>query len=348
MKRLVALALIAATCFVVIHRIVGAASHRKSVPAIQPFAQPSGLSPGGLTDIRGAAQGVIRHREADGDRHVDTARTIERLRALNANTYQFLIEGPDDWSDLVNDFMPEAERTGLRVIAYLVPPTECPSTITGDGSCDRYQPYHADYRSWASAIGRLSARYPNLFAWTIDDIDYNLAIFTPTATAELNALARAAQPSLDFLLQLYAPSITPAFVAAYAPAFAGVIVPFRDGTNVDTMVTSSAAAEIDALSAMLRPYRKQLIIMVYANRLGPAPGVPPDTDYVTDLVRTSLAKMGAGEVSGVVTWNLPIGRAQRQRRRRHRDRPNRCRCARADVLGAGRRAAGIRAARPRP
>ena len=63
---------------------------------------------------------------ADGVRHVDTAATIGRLREAHATTYFYLIlHAETDWTDLQDEFMPAAERAGIDVWVYLVPPSEC-------------------------------------------------------------------------------------------------------------------------------------------------------------------------------------------------------------------------------
>jgi hypothetical protein len=121
----------------------------------------------------------------------------------------------------------------------------------------------------------------------------------------INAAAQAVQPGLSFFLQLYEPSLTAQTIAAYASGCAGVIMPFRDGANADTTWTSTLASEVAAVSGMLKPYGKKLIVMVYGNRLSLAPA-PPDSDYVADVVGRALAALRAGTVAGVIVWNLEL------------------------------------------
>jgi hypothetical protein len=256
----------------------------------------------------GTAAGTVREthlRHADdAQEHVDTPATIGRLRALHANTYQFLVEYPTDWQDLSSEFMPAAQKVGIKVIAYLVPPTECMSSASRRESCDEYVPFHADYVAWGIAIARLSVQYPDLRAWTVDDMDYNLGLFTPSYVHAMNDAATAIQPHLDLYLQLYSPSITKSLIDAYAHTFDGVIMPFRDGVNSDTAMTDTLQAEIDAVRNML-PTGARLIVMVYGNTLGNTM-VSPDVEYVSRVVDTALANVQTGKINGVIVWNLNL------------------------------------------
>jgi hypothetical protein len=260
--------------------------------------------------ILGTAEGRIwetqlRHPD-DPQVHNDTPAMIKRLQALHANTYQFPIEYQTDWQDLSTEFMPAAQRAGITVIAYLMPPSECPSSAAAPESCDEYVPFHADYVAWGAAIARLSAEYPDLRAWTVDDMDYNLGLFTPSYVAAMNAAASAIQPHLDLYLELYRPSITKAVIDAYAHTFDGLIMPYRDGANSDTAMTDTLQAEIDEVSSILAGSGTKFIVMVYGNTLGKTM-VSPDVDYISRAVDIAMANIRTGKVNGVIVWNLELG-----------------------------------------
>jgi hypothetical protein len=285
------------------------------IVAILFFGLVSGLGASTPAESGGAmlgtAEGTVREmqsRHNDARGHVDTPATIGRLQALHANTYQFLVENHTDWQDLSTEFMPAAQRAGIRVIAYLVPPTECFSSASRPRSCDDYVPFRADYVAWGVAIARLSVQYPALSGWTVDDMDYNLGLFTPSYVHAMNAAASAIQPHLDFYLELYWPSITKSLIDAYAHTFDGLIMPYRDGVNSDTAMTDTFQAEIDAVRNMLSGTGARFIVMVYGNTLGRTM-VSPDVEYVSRLVDSSMANVRKGKINGVIVWNLELAAA---------------------------------------
>jgi hypothetical protein len=76
---------------------------------------------------------------ADGIQHVNTPATIQKLKELHVDTYYYLIwDQPTDWDDLKNEFIPAAEKAGIHVIVYLVPPSESTGTR-------KSYPYLTDY-----------------------------------------------------------------------------------------------------------------------------------------------------------------------------------------------------------
>lgn len=270
-----------------------------AVPAAAAAASPTG--------IMGSAEGAIRESavRSDGLRHLDTPAMIGRITALHANTYDFLVESPTDWTDLSTEFMPAAQEAGIRVFAYLVPPTECPSSAGHTDSCDEYTPYLKDYVAWGKAVASLSVRYPDLVGWTVDDMDYNLSLFTAAYVKSMNAAAQAIAPNLSFYLQLYQPTITQSLVDSYAAGIAGVIMPFRDGAYRDTSWTGSFQSAVNTVTAILNHDSRKLVIMLYGNRLSNT-DTPPDTDYVKTLTQQALADSASGQIAGVIIWNLVL------------------------------------------
>ena len=93
------------------------------------------------------------------DGRVDIPLLIRQLKALGVNCYFWLIWHADtDWEDL-QLFLPEAEKAGIDVWVYLVPPSEPPPS----------KPFGLDFVRWGQEIAKLSLKHPNLKAWVIDD-----------------------------------------------------------------------------------------------------------------------------------------------------------------------------------
>jgi hypothetical protein len=239
---------------------------------------------------------------ADG--HVDAPATISRVQAMNANAYAFLVRKSIDWGDLV-DFLPVAQAAGVKVWVYLVPPSECP----GGTTCADYVPYKKDYAAWGRAIGTLSAQYPVLTAWAMDDFDQTF--FTPAYTTQIRNAGRAVQPTLEFYPVVYAYSFTQAFVDKYAATIDSVIFPFRDDPNRNTLVSSTLRAQLDQFAARMAAKNRKLILMVYASTLS-STTVPPDVEYVETATTVGMEYMAAGKIAGVIEYALPLtpGRPQ--------------------------------------
>ncbi|MFC1420545.1 hypothetical protein [Streptacidiphilus cavernicola] len=239
--------------------------------------------------------------------HIDDAATVARLVALHANTYDYLVEQPNDWVDLPG-FLSAAQTSGIQVFAYLLPPTECPHS-TGGSTCDTYAPDAADYPQWGADLNALHGVHPNLVAWTIDDMDSgaNTALFTPSYVATI----RASAPDLQFFLQFYQPSMTAAKIATYAGHADGVIMPYRDGAQADTVTTDTLQSEVAADTALLNPYGMRLIVMVYGDTLGSDAAtstaeLPPDTGYVRTVTAQAWADVKAGTIAGVIVWKQAL------------------------------------------
>ncbi|WP_328991752.1 hypothetical protein OG394_36130 [Kribbella sp. NBC_01245] len=135
------------------------------------------IPPGGITSSKTGGNTIdseLREEtpRADGWRHYDSRKLVERLKAMNVNTYLFGIwEAPTDWDDLRKEFAPLAKAAGIDVWVDLVPPSECqadrPEGPYLEGYCSR--PYKLDFIAWARNIATLSLQYPNIKAWQIDD-----------------------------------------------------------------------------------------------------------------------------------------------------------------------------------
>ncbi|MDN4593411.1 hypothetical protein [Polycladomyces subterraneus] len=256
------------------------------------------LKPYYIHNILGDYAGELRESQfrADGVRHVDTPGMIQALRELNVNTYLYLIwHEKTDWDDLHKEFLPAAKQAGIDVWVYLVPPSE--------STTKRSEPYGTDYIAWADAIGRLSCQYDNLKAWAIDDFSHNLDFYTPEYVQQMQNAARAQNPYLQFLPQMYFPNITPQFVDQYASCIDGIIMAYRDDPYRNTQRTDTLEDQLDHLSRLLKPYQLPYVLMVYASKLSATPANPTPY-YVEKVVRTGLYMMAQDRVQGVVTYVL--------------------------------------------
>ncbi|SDT27330.1 hypothetical protein SAMN04489812_4908 [Microlunatus soli] len=240
---------------------------------------------------------------ADGYRHVDTPATIAMLQEIGANHYFFGIwDSPTDWDDLRLEFAPAAQQAGIQVLPYIVPPTE-----TFDwGRASR--PYLLDFEAWAREFATLSLSYPALTGWAIDDFDVgdNATVFTADYLSRIRQAQQAINPQLAFFTCAYYESATsPEFLSRYAPFIDGIIYPFLDGPNVNTLVADSAPADIAAVTSAAADHDLAVIFLVYAGRF--LDGVSaPHQDYVGTAVRYALEATARGEILGVVAYGLQV------------------------------------------
>lgn len=259
------------------------------VAATQPFTRPV------IADYAGA----IREPKAraDGLLHVDTPALVAKLKELRVNTYVYLIwRSPSDWDDLRLEFLPAAQKAGINVWAYLVPPSECRPHCS--------LPFEQDYIRWGEELARLSQAFPNLEAWAIDDFNYNFKFFTPEYLAKMREASKRINPRLAFLPQLYFQHITPEFLKSYAPVIDGVIFAFRDDPYRNTLITATIREQLDRTSELLKAHNRALILMIYAARLSRAEA-PPSPEYLRETVGAGLEYLKAGRIAGVCTYVLP-------------------------------------------
>jgi len=151
--------------------------------------------------------------------HVDIERLIADIGELNCNTYDFLIwHAETDWEDL-HTFLEATEGTDLKVWVTVIPPSE--------GKTRKSEPFGFDYVQWADAIGELSAEYPRLVAWSIDDFTHNLGFYTPEYLQEMMDAAHAHNPLLAFVPCTYYPKATQEFADSYSDILDGLLFYYR-------------------------------------------------------------------------------------------------------------------------
>lgn len=265
------------------------------------------IPPGGIraTQCGGNTVGAtLREAEprADGYRHIDTPAMIAKLTELGANTYIYSIwDSPTDWDDLREEFAPAAAAAGIDIWIYLVPPSE----TDRHGGRASY-PYVMDYLAWARACAELSVEQPNVKAWGIDDFEYNQDTFTTEYVAEMREISRRINPDLAFYLCTYFHAATSQeFMAKYGPYLDLVLYPFLDGHNINTLVSSSAGPDLDAIRKAIEPWNLGLVLLVYTGRFLDAWN-EPTPEYSAAVVRTGLEYARDGRIAGVTAYGLQL------------------------------------------
>jgi hypothetical protein len=160
--------------------------------------------------------------------HIIADSVVKHLSELKANTYLWAIEQPNAWADLAN-FLPKANRAGISVWVYLIPPSE---------SSSGFPPYYIDYISWTNAIAKLSLRYSNLIGYVIDDFWYNTNMYQPGSlfssayiTSMVNT-GKAINPKLKFYPLLYSWTFNNSASASYDTLFVDNLSSLIDGAVV--------------------------------------------------------------------------------------------------------------------
>jgi hypothetical protein len=261
------------------------------VPAVA--AGPAAASP--VPGTKGSYAAPVKEPapRADGKIHIDTAATISRLQAMNANTYAYLVwTDPTQWPDFVNEFMPAAQAAGINVWIYLTPPSEGGTAQWG-----------TDYVQAAEDIATVRASYSHLKAMAIDDFNANTGTFAPSYLASMHTAANAVTSGLDIYATVYYSAMTSSFASTYNPQINGYIFPFRDEPNTNTQWVASASSQVDTYASIAGAGR--VFLMPYASKLSSAV-FPPDVNYVSAVTSVGIAKMNAGTIAGVIEYALPL------------------------------------------
>ncbi len=249
--------------------------------------------------------GWIRERaaRADGYRHVDTPAMIELLTSIGANHYCFGIwDSPTDFDDLHQEFLPAAQAAGIQVMPYIVPPSE--TFAWGKSS----QPFVMDYIAWARAFAELSLKYPVLSAWAIDDFDWaeNPAVFVPDYLAEIRAAQLAINPRLGLFTCAYITGATSNdFMIKYGPYLDGIVFPYLDGRNFNTIRPDRLRTDLDTIIDVTRRHDLDVIVLGYAGRWL-AGLLEPTAEYVSAVVTEAVTRAAAGEILGVTSYGLQV------------------------------------------
>lgn len=233
-------------------------------------------------------------RKADG--HVDFDALLIQLKDLHANTYSWLVwKNASDWDDL-HTFLPMAAKENIKVWVTLVPPSESPPKTHAYS-----EPFRMDYTKWATEIAKLAVDQPNLVAWSIDDFNANLKVFTPEKVNEMVAAARGIDPKLAFIPCVYYKGATAKFAADYGKYLDGILFPYRDESAKPNLTDPSAvAAEIKHIHQILGP-GKVVVLDVYSlahSKLG---------DSTPDYVRQVLVGAKPVAEGEMIYCHPPVG-----------------------------------------
>jgi len=141
-------------------------------------------------------------------------------------------------------------------------------------------------------------------AWAIDDFGHSPSVFTAAVTSEARSAGRAIQPTLEFYPVVYHDELSEAFAAKYATAMDALILPYRDDSWRNTVVTGTLRSQLDSAAAILGGHGRKLVLMVYAQRLTNTE-VTPDVEYVRRITRVGMQYTRAGTIAGVVQFKWP-------------------------------------------
>lgn len=252
---------------------------------------------------------------ADGYRHIDTPRLIRQLKKLNVNTYVFQIwNSPTDWGDLVDEFAPAAQKAGIQVWPYIVPPSECDYYNSDHTIKPRYQrgrcsqPFREDYVAWAEAIADLSLRYPVITNWSIDDFQSgnNAATFTTQYMTEIKQAQDSINPNLGlYTTAYYHTAISDAFYDKYAPFIKGIVYPYSrtDGNPLDLV---SVQPDLDNILSHTEPRHLKVMFLSYTGR-PVAHLYDANADYLTALFDRVRPYVADGRLQGIISYATPMG-----------------------------------------
>ncbi|MGC8977544.1 MAG: hypothetical protein ACP5OB_08015 [Candidatus Ratteibacteria bacterium] len=136
----------------------------------------------------------------DAELHTFRNVDIERIKDLGANCYTYLIwtESEKEF-EFLPEFLKKAEKEGLEVWVYIVPPSEAPIGLDKPIQERKYPPFDMDYLKWAEEISKISVSHQNLTLWMIDDFGgHNLTLFTLDYTRKIYEKTKEINPKLLF------------------------------------------------------------------------------------------------------------------------------------------------------
>ncbi|MBO1755765.1 hypothetical protein [Allobranchiibius sp. CTAmp26] len=199
--------------------------------------------------------------------------TLAQTVAVHADTYYYLIwdrnprttsqpatatqgVSQDRW-DKLPSFAAQAAKKGIKVVVYLVPPSESVEST--------YRPFGWNYEKWFRSIGTVAVTHPAIVGIAMDDISSNFAEagsppgkFTLSTLMQMRDAARSTAPWMRFYALVYgqdvigATRVLPSFRAAvdgiiYAFAGPGQIRHARQNTT-DAQGLASTTARIRAVT----------------------------------------------------------------------------------------------------
>lgn len=132
-------------------------------------------------------------------------RTFQVLKEAGVDTYDYLLCYLDDDWETLERVCQAAPRFGMSVWATIPP--------------------RPDFMLCAKRVAELSARYPALVAFNIDDFSVDPNAFPPEAVTNMVWEMRAISSSLAFLPTVYHHQISEGYARTYRPFVDGVLLP---------------------------------------------------------------------------------------------------------------------------
>jgi len=210
--------------------------------------------------------------------HIDVENLMSLIKEHNANTYNFLIgHSEHDWDDL-KEFLSLAEKEGIDIWITITPPGQVVS-----------QPYGTDYAKWAEEIAKLSAEYPCIKAWSIDNILLFMDARHEGYMKSFIENSKRINPKLEFIPVVYFSDVTGKNFEIFKKYFDGVqfyykVFPTKEGFGG----YQQADGQISYLHSV---FDGKIILGIYAT---PWQDVYPTTaNYVRELIKTAK-KMADG------------------------------------------------------
>jgi len=242
----------------------------------------------------GSVRGVYDNEPRLADKHVDAATLISKIKAANANTYNYLVgHEATDWTDLPA-FLDAADEAGIDVWVTLLPPSESPPYGTSYS-----EPHRLDFLAWAHAISNLSASHKSLKAWSIDNLNYDCAFFTDEYLDSIVKASKETRVELKFIPVVYYTALgMPACQHLFRHADAVQFYYRHESSTPDVASTDTLADEINAMRARGRP----VILGLYASCL--AENACPSAVYVRSVLEKSQ-----GLVDGWMVYTMQPDKA---------------------------------------
>jgi hypothetical protein len=207
---------------------------------------------------------------------IDAEKLFEKISASGADTYNFLIQDTPGGLEDLEGFLPEAQERGVKVWVTILPPSEIGPELRTDM---RY----VDYVGIAKRIAGLSARYPNLEAWSIDNVAVDSSFFTPAYLEAITSGAKDVNPVLLFIPVVYYGNVVSPGFEKRAASFDGVQFYY---TNFPMGESDESSTFTSQLSELRVKFPGKVVIGIYATPW--SKDYPTSASYVEQLI--NLAK----------------------------------------------------------
>lgn len=210
------------------------------------FAQKSISKRSEIAMIMKGTMGTYANPPLLSNGKIDYVLLLDQLQELHANTYHWLDRAGNYDANELEIFLPLAAKRNINVWVTVVPPSEAPPF-----SKHYSEPYKSDYKQWAIELAKLSLKYPNLIAWSIDDFVHNLSTFTPEYVQSFMDASRSINPVFAFFPCCYFKQTTPDFAKQYGSIVDGILFPYR---NESVQANLTDASHVSSEIATLRSY----------------------------------------------------------------------------------------------